>query len=107
MNAYIASFMLLLFNAVGLTAPAAMAAEEQMAREVGSPERAQAALVIRCVSADSVRCRTGHHHGFQSAALTATAALSEMTKGAALPVRSDAALRSEAGDKLEHQEGAP
>lgn len=107
MNAYIASFMLLLFNAVGLTAPAAMAAEEQMAREVGSPELAQAGIVIQCASIESVICRDGYHHAFQSEALSVTAALSEMEKGAALPVRSNAALRSEIGDKLEHQEGAP
>jgi len=108
MNAYIASFMLLLFNAVGLAVPASAAAAERMVPELGSAANLSEAAIVDPSSAIEVAGLVSSDH--QSCAV-ATACISApraiVKTGSKTPVWAVATMRAEDGDKLEHEEGAP
>lgn len=108
MNAYFASFMLLLFNAVGLAVPASAAAAERVVPELGSAaslseaEEAKSSVIIAA---------TGHtiqdHQtcAWAEACLVASRTMGKI--GSNTPDWAVVTMRREAGDKLEHEEGAP
>ncbi len=108
MNAYIASFMLLLFNAVGLAVPASAAAEERVIPELGSGVQlagaesiSQAAVIESAVAAVAAQ-------GFMAVtALSFSPSLFSAPVAGRKPARTFIAMRSDTGDKLEHEEGAP
>ncbi len=108
MNAYIASFMLLLFNAVGLAVPASAAAEERMIGELGSAaDLSEAAVADQCAVVEQAGLRLSDHQPCEIAGMLVSEPLvvgktTSNDRGWAV-----VAMRSEAGDKLEHEEGAP
>lgn len=108
MNAYFASFMLLLFNAVGLAVPASAAAAERMVPELGS-----AANLTEAADSGSSADATATSHGTSDHPSCAMAEASLLAPRAIVKGGSKAlswpvvAMRSDAGDKLEHEEGAP
>ena len=108
MNAYIASFMLLLFNAVGLAVPASAAAEERMMPELGSAANlSEASPADQCSVIEPVRAGSSDHQpcgiaeALVSGPLVADKTASNDQNWAV------ATMRFEVGDKLEHEEGAP
>ena len=108
MNAYIASFMLLLFNAVGLAVPASVAAESRMMSELGSAaELSQADIASQNEVVGSARTGMSDRQSDIVIGSGIAVPLSVTKTGDAKPVPVVIALRSETGDKLEHEEGAP
>ncbi len=106
MNAYIASFMLLLFNAVGLAVPASAAAEERMIPELGSAANLSE-VTDRCSVIEPARLGSSDHPSCDIVTGWISQPLAADTSANRNPVWAVVALRSEAGDKLEHEEGAP
>ncbi|GAB5481591.1 MAG: hypothetical protein Pars92KO_13480 [Parasphingorhabdus sp.] len=94
MNVYIASFMLLLFNAVGVNPPAAAMATETAGNEV-------AAARELAVPADHDNATQGFIHSDTALALRSRGGGDTKADWPVLPVQSTN------GDKLEHEEGAP
>ncbi len=94
MNVYIASFMLLLFNAVGVNAPAAAMATETAGNEVASEAELSAPadrdkggrVFVQSDSPFAVRVQGGRD---------------------TTPIWPVSPVLSTIGDKLEHVEGAP
>jgi len=108
MNAYIASFMLLLFNAVGLAVPASAAAEERMIPDLGSAAHlADAAVPEDSAAIESASGAVAPHAFAITAALPDSPSLAAVTGTRWKPDWAVVAMRAEAGDKLEHEEGAP
>ncbi len=107
MNAYIASFMLLLFNAVGLAVPASAATEERMIPELGSAANlSETAVADQCAATATARA---HSSTFQSCmlAIAGTSRPLVFKTDSSEPIWAVVAMRSDTGDKLEHEEGAP
>lgn len=108
MNAYIASFMLLLFNAVGLAVPASAAAEECVIPELGSAAKlADAAVASQPAMIESSAAAVGDHGFAVMAAAPASPTPVSRTDAGRKPVWAVVAMRTDTGDKLEHEEGAP
>ena len=108
MNAYFASLMLLLFNAVGLAVPASAAAAERMVPELGSAVNLSEAAVIDPSSVIEVASFISSDHQSCAVAAACVKAPRAMVKtGSKAPVWAVATMRAEDGDKLEHEEGAP
>jgi len=107
MNAYIASFMLLLFNAVGLAMPASAAAEERLMPGLGSAAQLADSVVpgTSAVLESSGAAVAPHPLGVIS--LPVSPRLASHSAESGRPVWAVVAMRGEAGDKLEHEEGAP
>ncbi|ATW04966.1 hypothetical protein [Sphingorhabdus sp. YGSMI21] len=108
MNAYFASFMLLLFNAVGLAVPASAAAAERVVPELGSAASLSEAAEAESSAIIAAAVYTIPDH--QSCALAEACLVASRTigkTGSSMPDWAVVAMRSEAGDKLEHEEGAP
>ncbi|WP_417594765.1 hypothetical protein [Parasphingorhabdus sp.] len=108
MNAYFASFMLLLFNAVGLAMPASAAAAERMVPELGSTANLSESSIADQHSVIETAKTGASDYRFCALAeclIPVPLALNKAdSKQQAWAV---VAMRSEAGDKLEHEEGAP
>ncbi len=108
MNAYIASFMLLLFNAVGLAMPASAAAAERMVPELGSTANlSESAIADQHTVIEPARAGASDYRScaMLECLISAPLALNKADSG-----QQDwavVAMRAEAGDKLEHVEGAP
>ena len=94
MNVYIASFMLLLFNAVGVSAPTAAVAAETAENETAS-------WTESTISPD---WDSAAHVLMQS---DKSSPIRVASKNIAKPIWSVLPIRSTIGDKLEHEEGAP
>lgn len=108
MNAYIASFMLLLFNAVGLAVPASAAAEERMMPNLGSAASvADAALAGQCSATEAASLGSSTAHNCVTAEARAVQPPVAATSNSRKQVWAVLAMPAEAGDKLEHEEGAP
>jgi hypothetical protein len=108
MNAYIASFMLLLFNAVGLAVPASAAAEERMIPELGSAANLSGAAVADQASViEAARLGSSDHQSCAIAEGCFSEPLTEAKTSSRQQIWAVVAMRSESGDKLEHEEGAP
>jgi hypothetical protein len=108
MNAYIASFMLLLFNAVGLAVPASAAAEERMIPELGSAASlSEVSVADPCSVVESARVGSSDHPSCAMAEGWISMPLAIAKTGSEKQVWAVVAMRSEIGDKLEHEEGAP
>ncbi|WP_159642037.1 hypothetical protein [Sphingorhabdus sp. 109] len=108
MNAYFASLMLLLFNAVGLAVPASAAAAERMVPELGS--QASQPEIAETASSSVVATAGFSASDQQYCAVAETCLLAPRTMvrtGRKAPVWPVLAMAREAGDKLEHEEGAP
>ena len=108
MNAYFASFMLLLFNAVGLAVPASVAAEARMMPELGStaiPSEASIADPSSVIT--SAKAALPDHHSVELAETGASGTYSLARTDRKKPIWAVVSMRSEIGDKLEHEEGAP
>ncbi|MGB5723992.1 MAG: hypothetical protein WBM39_06225 [Parasphingorhabdus sp.] len=108
MNAYIASFMLLLFNAVGLAVPASAAAEERMMPELGSAANlSEAAVADLCSAVEQAGLRSTDHQpcGIAEVSVSRSPVLDKTASND--QAWAVLATRSEAGNKLEHEEGAP
>ena len=108
MNAYIASFMLLLFNAVGLAVPASAAAEERVIPELGSGiQLAGAESVSQVTVIESSVAAVAGRDLFAVTALSLSPGLVSAPVAGRKPARTFVAMRADTGDKLEHEEGAP
>lgn len=108
MNAYFASFMLLLFNAVGLAVPASAAAAERMVPELGSAANlSETADAGPSSVIETARSGSSDHQSCAMAEACLSAPRAMVKIGSKAPVWPVVAIRSEAGDKLEHEEGAP
>ena len=108
MNAYIASFMLLLFNAVGLAVPASAAAAERMVPELGSAANLSEAAVADPSSViEAARLGSSDHQSSSMVEGCISAPLVMVKTGCNAPIWAVVVMRTEAGDKLEHEEGAP
>jgi hypothetical protein len=108
MNAYIASFMLLLFNAVGLAVPASAAAEERMIPELGSAANlSEAAVADQASVIEAARLGSSDHQSCAIAEGCFSAPLASAEASSRQQIWAVVAMRSESGDKLEHEEGAP
>jgi hypothetical protein len=108
MNAYIASFMLLLFNAVGLAVPASAAAEERMMPELGSAAQLAEAEGVSQAEVIESSVAAVADQGFMAAtALPVSPDLALAPAASRKPDWAVVAMRSDTGDKLEHEEGAP
>ncbi|PHR16875.1 MAG: hypothetical protein COA41_13965 [Sphingopyxis sp.] len=108
MNAYIASFMLLLFNAVGLAVPASAATEERMMPEMGNAANlAEAAAAHHCADAETASIPSPYRQFCVIATVQTVEASAIIQSGKSQPVSPVFAMLAEAGDKLEHEEGAP
>ncbi|MEH6700196.1 hypothetical protein [Parasphingorhabdus sp.] len=108
MNAYIASFMLLLFNAVGLAVPASVAAEARMIPELGSAANlSESSAADQCSVVESTRVLSSSHLSCELLEIWASAPLSVDEIASRKEIWAVVAMRSEPGDKLEHEEGAP
>ena len=100
--------MLLLFNAVGLAVPASAAAEERMIPELGSAAQlADASVANRSALIESTVAAVADHGFPAMTALPASHSLASDMDASGEPVWVVAAMRSDTGDKLEHEEGAP
>ena len=108
MNAYIASFMLLLFNAVGLAVPASAAAEERVMPELGGiASQADAAVASQFTLIESsVATLADHGFAVMAGVPNSPTDIVDPVSGDR-PVRAAVAMRADSGDKLEHEEGAP
>lgn len=94
MNVYIASFMLLLFNAVGVNPPAAAMATASAGNEVASETELATASDWDKAALEFVQSEKPFItvvHGVRDAK----------------PIWSVSPVKSTIGDKLEHEEGAP
>lgn len=99
--------MLLLFNAVGLAVPASAAAEERMIPELGSAAHlADAADSDASAELESSGAAVAPH-ALAMTALLVSPGLASHTVASRKPDWAVVAMRAEAGDKLEHEEGAP
>ncbi|MEJ6593594.1 hypothetical protein [Parasphingorhabdus sp.] len=108
MNAYIASFMLLLFNAVGLAVPASAAAEERMIPEMGSAANLSEVTVADPSSVVEAARLESSDHQFCAMVEGCFSEPHAVEKIASRThVWAVVAMRVQAGDKLEHEEGAP
>jgi hypothetical protein len=107
MNAYFASFMLLLFNAVGLAVPASAAAAERMVPELGSAAANLSEAGIANPSSVIERLGSSDHQSCAIVESCRSAPRAMVKTGTKAPVWAIVAIRTEAGDKLEHEEGAP
>jgi hypothetical protein len=108
MNAYIASFMLLLFNAVGLAVPASAAAEERMIPELGSAANLlEAAVADQASVIEAARLGSSDHQSCAIAEACISTPLAMAGIASKNPIWAVVAMRTESGDKLEHEEGAP
>jgi hypothetical protein len=108
MNAYIASFMLLLFNAVGLAVPASAAAEERMIPDLQSASNLSETPVSgQCAAVDPSHLGTFDHQLCAVLGQGPSLALPAGQSNGQKQVWTIATIRFEAGDKLEHEEGAP
>ncbi|MEH6828288.1 hypothetical protein [Parasphingorhabdus sp.] len=108
MNAYIASFMLLLFNAVGLAVPASAAAEERMIPELGSAANlSEAAVADQASVIEAARLGSSDHQSCAIAEGCFSGPLAVAKTSSRQQIWAVVAMRSESGDKLEHEEGAP
>ncbi|MEH6663074.1 MAG: hypothetical protein V7679_15620 [Parasphingorhabdus sp.] len=108
MNAYFASFMLLLFNAVGLAVPASAAAAERMVPELGSAANlSEAAVADPSAVIEAARLASSDRHLCAMVESCLSAPRAMVKTGNRTPVWAVVAIRTEAGDKLEHEEGAP
>lgn len=108
MNAYFASFMLLLFNAVGLAVPASAAAAERMVPELGSAANlSEAAVADPSSVVETARLGSSDHQSCAMAEGCISAPLAVASSSSKKQVWAVVAMRSEIGDKLEHEEGAP
>lgn len=108
MNAYFASFMLLLFNAVGLAVPASAAAAERMVPELGSAANlSEAAVADPSSVVETARLGSSDHQFCAMVQDYLVTARAMVKTGSKTPVWAVVAMRTEAGDKLEHEEGAP
>ena len=108
MNAYFASFMLLLFNAVGLAVPASVAAEARMMPELGStaiPSEASIADPSSVITSAKAALPDHHSADLPEAGASGTYSLARTDRKP--PIWAVVSMRSEIGDKLEHEEGAP
>ncbi len=94
MNVYIASFMLLLFNAVGVNAPATAVATETAGNEVASEAELTVPSDWNKAAGALVQNETRFAKSFHSGR--------DIT-----PVWPVLPIQSTIGDKLEHVEGAP
>lgn len=94
MNVYIASFMLLLFNAVGVNPPAAAMATETAGNEVASEAESAA-------PSDWDKVARAFVESDMPLAVRMSGGRDTASVWSVLPVRSTI------GDKLEHEEGAP
>ena len=101
MNAYFASFMLLLFNAVGLSVPAAAAENARVA----SGAEATVSSVCSAVCAEK---QTGQTESHVDNALGRSLSNAQVTQiASAMPAQLTLSTNRKTGDKLEHEEGAP
>lgn len=108
MNAYFASLMLLLFNAVGLAVPASAAAAERMVPELGSAASPSEAAVAGSFTVGvTAGFAVSDKQSCTVAEFCLSAPLAIGKSGGKTPVWAIVAMRNEAGDKLEHEEGAP
>ena len=108
MNAYIASFMLLLFNAVGLAVPASAAAAERVIPELGSAANlSEAAVADQAAVIEAARLGSSDHQSCAIVEGCFSAPLFVARTGSGQQIWAIVAMRSESGDKLEHEEGAP
>tara|TARA_R110002033_G_scaffold8636_8_gene29484 strand:- start:3009 stop:3335 length:327 start_codon:yes stop_codon:yes gene_type:complete len=108
MNAYIASFMLLLFNAVGLAMPASAAAAERMVPELGSTANpTDSSIADQHAVIEPVRAGASDYRSCAMLECLISAPLSLNHADRKQQAWAVVAMRSEAGDKLEHEEGAP
>tara|TARA_R110000824_G_scaffold77442_5_gene195868 strand:- start:2017 stop:2343 length:327 start_codon:yes stop_codon:yes gene_type:complete len=108
MNAYFASFMLLLFNAVGLAVPASAAAAERMVPELGSAANlSESALADPSSVIEIAMLGSSDHHSCAMVEGCISAPLTVANSRNNAPVWAIVAMRFESGDKLEHEEGAP
>tara|TARA_R110000824_G_scaffold39175_4_gene118719 strand:+ start:1046 stop:1408 length:363 start_codon:yes stop_codon:yes gene_type:complete len=108
MNAYFASFMLLLFNAVGLAVPASAATAERMVPELGSVANlSEAAVADSCSIVESALVATSDHRSCAVALGLISTPIAVTKAGDRQPAWAVVVMRSEIGDKLEHEEGAP
>lgn len=111
MNAYIASLMLLLLNAVGLSMPAALAADNQVESQQSDAADALGAAIVngsdQCGALDQSRCKYSNNLVFAAATQSATAALPLFAACQNESYCVDAPHFWDVGDKLEHVEGAP
>jgi len=108
MNAYFASFMLLLLNAVGLAVPASAAAAERVVPELGSvASLSESAVADPSALVETARRGSSDHQSFAMAEGCISALRAMVKTGNKTPVWAVVVMRSEAGDKLEHEEGAP
>ena len=98
--------MLLLFNAVGLAMPASAAAEERVIPELGSVANlADAAVASRPARIESpVSALVGHSFAMVEVAANSPA---DIVASGGQPDWAVVAMRTDTGDKLEHEEGAP
>ncbi len=100
--------MLLLFNAVGLAVPASAAAEEHMIPELGTAANAvDTALVSRSAVIESSVAVAADHSFAAMAALPASPNFVFDVVASRKPVWAVVAMRTDTGDKLELEEGAP
>ena len=100
--------MLLLFNAVGLAVPASAATEERMMPELGSAANlAEIAEAQQCNDAETASIASPYRQFCVIATVQAVNASAIIQAGKNQPVWPVFAMLSEAGDKLEHEEGAP
>ncbi|MEO9633793.1 MAG: hypothetical protein ABJF89_16105 [Parasphingorhabdus sp.] len=108
MNAYIASFMLLLFNAVGLAVPASAAAEERIIPELGSSANlSEAAIGDQSAVVDPAISSFSDHQPGDMAESLLSAPFAADQASRQEQIWAVVSTRSESGDKLEHEEGAP
>ncbi len=108
MNAYIASFMLLLFNAVGLAVPASAAAEERMMPELESGANlSEASVADQCSVVEQAGVRASDQQPCGIVEMRVSGPLAVDKSASKDQAWAVLAMRSEVGDKLEHEEGAP
>ncbi|WP_156472126.1 hypothetical protein [Sphingorhabdus sp. M41] len=108
MNAYFASFMLLLFNAVGLAVPASAAAAERMVPELESAANlSESAVAGPSALVETARLGSSDHPFCATVKACLSKSRLAVRTGSMRPVWAVVAIRSEVGDKLEHEEGAP
>jgi len=108
MNAYIASFMLLLFNAVGLAVPASAAAEEHVIPDLGSAGKlADAEVASQAMVIESSVAALADQAFVGVAAAPLSISLAAASPAGRKPAWAFVTMRSDTGDKLEHEEGAP
>ena len=101
MNAYFASFMLLLFNAVGLSVPASAAEETRVA------SGAEATISARCLDSQLNDTNVRLVKDDANTQSLLSTGCSQSTAAGLKPYEAFAVIFWGAGDKLELEEGAP